>query len=254
SMVQRGAQASFEGGDLLAWAGPWLFAAIVAVAVLRALARGRSYRAAAQLSPEDREAVREALRAVERRTVGEVVAMVVDRSDVHDSAGWRGAVLAALLGSILLAPHLPWHEPMWVLFVQVAIGAAGLFTCRALPDLERRFVLETTATAAAEEQALQEFFRLHLHETSGRTGVLLFVSLFERRVVVLGDVGIDALVRDKGAWSAARDAVLAGIRAGRLREGLIAGIAAAGDVLAEHFPWREGDKNELRDLLIVDPG
>ena len=38
---------------------------------------------------------------------------------------------------------------------------------------------------------------------------------------------------------------------GELREGMIAGIKSAGEVLAEHFPWAEGDRNELPDRVIV---
>jgi putative membrane protein len=112
------------------------------------------------------------------------------------------------------------------------------------------FVDEERASAVAEEQAVNEFHRLGLSKTVARTGVLLFVSLFERRVVVLGDAGIHAKVGDEH-WDATRAAILAKIRRGRVDEGLVDGIRASGEVLAQHFPWTQGDRNELPDRVVV---
>ena len=79
---------------------------------------------------------------------------------------------------------------------------------------------------------------------------MILVSLLERRVVVLGDEGIDAKVGAEH-WKDVDQAILDGIRRGSLRDGLIEGIRRSGAVLAEHFPWRAGDRNELPDRLIV---
>ena len=76
------------------------------------------------------------------------------------------------------------------------------------------------------------------------------VSLLERRVVILADDGIDATV-DAEFWADTDDAILDGIRRGSLRDGLIAGIRRAGDLLSARFPWRQGDRNEITDRLIV---
>lgn len=231
-------------------AGGALFALLLCVAVGRALARRGRYRAVDVLGERDVEAVREALRAVERRTTGEIAVVVVERSDPHPAAGWLAALATIAVGSGLAAAWIPWGSPPGVLACQAALGVAGFLLARALPDFARRFVLEDRATAVAEEQAFQEFHRLGLHRTEARTGVLLFVSLFERRVVVLADQGIDAAV-DAEAWDATDAAVLDGVAAGDLRGGLIAGLERAGALLEEHFPWREGDRNEVPDRVIV---
>ena len=81
--------------------------------------------------------------------------------------------------------------------------------------------------------------------------MLLFVSLFEHRVVVLADRGIDAHVGPE-AWGAVDRAILAGLRRGSLREGLVEGIRLAGELLARHVPApAERDPNELPDRLVV---
>ena len=52
-------------------------------------------------------------------------------------------------------------------------------------------------------------------------------------------------------WERTDRALLDGIAGGSLREGIVAGIRSAADVLAEHFPWEEGDRNEIPDRVIV---
>jgi putative membrane protein len=230
--------------------GPWALLALFVVLIGRALLRAPRYRAVNTLSEEDREVVHEALRAAERRTVGEIVPVVVERSDPHPAAHWIGALAALVVGSALLAPHLPWDRPALFFGAQLGLAALGWVAARTLPDLKHVFLRDGRATAVAEEQALQEFFGNGLHQTEGRTGVLLFVSLLEHRVIVLADRGIDSVVGPE-VWRETDAAILEGIRKGSLCDGLVAGIERAGDVLAEHFPWAEGDRNELPDRVVV---
>ena len=119
-----------------------------------------------------------------------------------------------------------------------------------MPGFKRVFIFEDRATAVAEEQAFQEFYANGLHKTEAATGVLLFVSVLEHRVIIMADEGIDSKV---GAefWANTDDAILDGIRHGSLRDGLVSGIERAGERLAEFFPWREGDRNEIPDRVIV---
>lgn len=253
----QGAHATWDevGLDAVArWFGPVVLTVVVVWAVGKALLRRRRYLAAHVLSDADRDAVQAAVRAVEQRTVGEVVPVVFERSDAHPAARWRAIASGVALGSTCLLAWLPWHAPHWLLACQAGMGLVSLLLVRGLRDLARTFVHEARATEVAEEQAYQEFFRLGLHETAGRTGVLLFVSLFERRVVVLADRGIDQKVDGARAWTAAKDAVLAGIARGSLRDGLVAGVEEVGEVLALHAPWTEGDRDELPDRLIVQSG
>ena len=230
--------------------GPYLLGALVLFFVVRALVRQRRYRALAVLGPAEQATIHAALVDVEKRTVGEVVPVVLERSDAYPGACWLAALVTMLVGSALLETWLPWHAPYWLLLVQVALGAVGYALACALPDLKRLFVGEARASEMAEEQAFQEFYLHGLHRTVGATGVLLFVSLFERRVVVLGDTGIDARVGPEH-WANTRAAILAGIARGSVRDGIVAGIHATGGVLAEHFPVGPGDPNEVPDRLIV---
>ncbi len=155
-----------------------------------------------------------------------------------------------LIGSALLEGVLPWTHPAWLLACQLGLGAVGYGLARWLPDIQRLFVSPARATEVAEEQAFQEFFRQGLHKTEAATGVLIFTSLLERRVIVLGDEGISQHLPDD-FWNDVHAAILDGIAGGSLRDGLVEGIRRTGDALAEHAPWKTGDRNELPDRLIV---
>ena len=242
-----------QPGDWLTLAGEFLLPALgggLVFLLTRAFLRRSWYRAESVLGPDDLGAVHAALVAAERRTVGEILLVVLDRSDRHPGARWLAALLGALLGSVALAPWLPWDEPAHLLAAQLALGALGYALAWRLPDLQRTFVSEARAQEMAEEQALQEFHRHALHRTEARTGVLLFVSLFERRALVLADEGIDARVGVE-QWERTNELVLAGIRRGSLRAGLVAGIGSAGEVLAREFPVASGDRNEVPDRVVV---
>jgi putative membrane protein len=255
SILQSGASDAWDAGAhpylyLVAQYGPWVFLALAVGLVLRAIARSRRYRAVAVLGAGAQEALRKEIRDAESRTVGEIVPVVLERSDRYPGAVWLAALCTMLLGSALLERHLPWSEPHWLLLCQLGLGAFGFLLASLLPDLQRLFVTEARASEMASEQAIQEFHLLGLSETRERTGVLIFVSLFEHRVVVLGDAGIHAKVGN-AHWKRTSDAVLDGIRRGSPADGLGAGVRACGEVLAEHFPRTPGDRNEIVDRLIV---
>ena len=235
------------------WAGMGssvLFLAILLFLLGKAARRRGAYRAVGVLGDDDLKQIHEAIQAAEKRTVGEIVPVVLERSDRHTGGVWLAALSTLFAGSLLLILQLPWHEPMLVIGIQFLFGLLGYGAARAFPDFKRNFIGEARATEMAQEQALQEFFNLELHRTEAATGVLLFVSLLERRVIVLGDSGINDKI-EEGQWQATDKAILEGIRGGSLRAGLIAGIQQCADLLAEHFPWQEGDRNEIPDRVIV---
>ena len=235
---------------IVAIAGPALCAALLVYLVVRALLRHHRYRVVDVFSEADRQAVHQALAEAERRTVSEILPVVLGRSDPHPAAAWLAALIFMVVGSTLLVAWLPWQQPAVLLLSQLGMGAVGYLLARWLPDFKRVFIFEDRATEVAGEQAFQEFYGNGLHKTEAATGVLLFVSLLEHRVVILADEGIDAKV-DADFWADTDDLVLQSIRKGSLRDGLVTGIKRAGDLLSEHFPWKEGDRNEIPDRVVV---
>ena len=234
----------------LGLAGAAIVGLLFLFAVLRALSRNSRYRAVNTLSDADLERIHQSVQAAEQRTVGEILPVVVERSDPHPGAPWVAALVTLLSGSILLAAYMPWDSPGWLMACQFALGILGYVSAWLLPDLRRLFITEDRASRVASEQAFQEFYGNGLHKTEAATGVLLFVSLLEHRVIVMGDSGINALVEPKD-WENTDAAILDGIRSGSLCDGLVNGIGVAAELLEEHFPWADGDRNEIPDRVIV---
>ena len=85
--------------------------------------------------------------------------------------------------------------------------------------------------------------------TRDETGVLILISLFERRVHVLADRGIHTKVPSQ-AWEEIVSRVTEGIRRGNACEALCAAIGRCADLLEEHFPRKADDSNELPDLIL----
>ncbi|MBK7644491.1 MAG: hypothetical protein IPJ19_15845 [Planctomycetes bacterium] len=251
-LAQGGAHASWESAPLETWrvvAGA-LAGLLVLAWVALAASRSARYRAVGVLGPSERERVSAAIAATEKQTSGELVVVVLERSDPHLSARLlAGAALAALvaLSCALLFDSVP---PLGILGVLAGAALAGFGLASVLPALARAFASEKQATRAAAEQALIEFHTQGLHETADRTGVLVFASLFERRAIVMGDKAVHEKVGD-AHWGRARDLVLDAASRGALCEGLVASVAECGRVLAAGFPIQPDDVNELEDRLVV---
>lgn len=93
------------------------------------------------------------------------------------------------------------------------------------------------------------FFRHHLHETSRRNGILVFVSWEERHVAIIADKGINDRV-PQSAWDDLISDFVTSIKADDMATGFLSIIGGAGDLLIRHFPKDEPAKNELANHLI----
>ncbi|WP_419190766.1 hypothetical protein [Saltatorellus ferox] len=235
--------------------GPWIFAALMGFVVVRGLLRASRYHAAEALHDADRQALRDRVAAAEARTDGEIVVVVVEASDDHPDAAWKAAAVTLAVGTLLLGGVLPTVGALGLVGLQAAIGAGGYALARMLADFRRSFVREARASEVAEEQALQELQRLDLTSKSGRSAVLLFVSVFEQRVVVLADEAAHAAAGENG-WVAADAAVLgvlqsSGGSGGHLREALERGIDSVGETLAKALPATGERENRFDDDVEV---
>lgn len=94
------------------------------------------------------------------------------------------------------------------------------------------------------ERAFEVFHELKMDATAKRNGVLIYVAVQDKSFVIYGDQGINELV-DDNFWDTTKDVIQEHFRKGNFKAGLIAGILKSGEVLKTHFPWEEGDVDEL---------
>jgi putative membrane protein len=206
---------------------------------------------------QDLTAIEAAVRQAEGATSGEIVPCAVARSADYPGTAWRGTALGALAG-VLLADlvHLLggfWGvDWLWISVPALCGGAAGFAAVALVPDLRRLMTSPEEMDEQVRRRALQAFVEHEVFATSGRTGVLLFLSVFERRVVVLGDSGVNAKVRQE-EWDGIAAAVAAGIRAGKAGVALVEAIGRCGDLLQRRGVERRADDvNELPDGLQIE--
>ena len=219
------------------------------------------------VTPQDHAKVSAAVEAAERTTAGEIVTAVAARSDAYHDAALHWAVLAMLGVLAALAARPDWALAMWGLvgdrWTTPPAGASlavGLVLAT-LAFLIVRFALAwqplglaltpgATKTRRVRRQATMLFRIGAERRTRGRTGVLIYLSLAERRAEIIADAAIHDLVAPD-VWGEAMRLLLADVRAGRPGDGLAAAVAAVGRVLATHFPRAEDDVNELPDRLVT---
>lgn len=115
---------------------------------------------------------------------------------------------------------------------------------------EIRVHLDHSCKGDALQQAIRIFERLGMHKTAERHGVLLYISVTDRKLAVIGDKGIHERVGE-AYWRGLVDAVRERLRQQQSRDGLIHALAEVGRELACHFPRRPDDKNELSDDVSV---
>ena len=192
------------------------------------------------------ETVERAVQEAERNTSGEIVPMVVSRSDAYPGVRAVAAAILAFAAGIV-ALSLPLDLFVWLPAAEIATFAAGYWLAGRSAVL--RFLIPARVRAERVDRAAKlAFLEEGLSETRDRTGILLYVSLLEHRAEVLADRGINERVED-GTWDGVVRLILDGIRERRAEEGLVDAVRLCGEILASQFPPRPDDIDELSNRL-----
>jgi len=219
------------------------------------------------MTDRDRERVGMAVAAAEARSAGEIVTILAERSDDYGDVAlaWSAFVGLLALAALTIAPdfYLGIYEALtggWIhewtprLVFGVALTVASLkFAGMWLILLWRKARLWLTPgpirRLRVHARAVSSFRIGAERRTHGRTGILIYLSLAERRAEIIADESIASKVPPE-VWGDALSAMLTDLKQDRMADGLIAAIERVGTVLAEHFPREENDVNELPDRLI----
>lgn len=206
----------------------------------------------------DDERLRDAVRQAEERTAGEIVPVVVPQSASYEVVTWRGAVSAALLALLVVLLVLQfyngwglgWLYTTWGLVVSTfGAGVVGAILATYVPPLQRLLAGDALLEETVHRRALQSFVEEEVFATRDRTGILLFVSLLEHRIEVLGDTGINERV-EASDWAEIVGRIRTGIRNDNLTEGLVEAINMCGRLLERKgVGQRPDDENELSDTV-----
>lgn len=189
-------------------------------------------------SVADREAIRAATAAGERKTAGELVVYVTERCDPHPEVAWKAALIGGAVGALCAAVAIwrfgGWGAPdyAWML-IGLQLGLLVGWIASRFDSVARRLIDDDALSSRVEGRAAEAFLEEQIFATRERTGVLIFVALFEHQVVILADQEINERV-DNTAWVDISDELALGIRRGTPAPALIHAVERCADLLAEH--------------------
>jgi putative membrane protein len=199
----------------------------------------------------EQERIRQAIVDAEQRTSGEIVPMIVATCRPYAEIELGGLAAGLTLGTLAaLFLHDPWGPIQTQLSLPLAGGILGYVLCR-IPSIKRRLIPKASIADAVQMRSLAAFTAHGLHYTNARTGILILASLFERRVVVLADQGINDKVQP-GTWNEIVDIITSGLKSKDGCAAFCAAIEECGKILAKHFPRSPDDRNELKDKLVSE--
>jgi len=113
---------------------------------------------------------------------------------------------------------------------------------------EIRVHLENKCGEEVLDRAAWLFKKLKMHETKDRNGVLIYLSINDRKFAIIGDAGINKVVPE-GFWNENKEMMISHFKNGEFAIGLIKGIEKAGEQLKQFFPYQGNDVNELSDEI-----
>ncbi|HYE27701.1 MAG TPA: hypothetical protein VEA61_05655 [Allosphingosinicella sp.] len=219
------------------------------------------------LSEADHVRVTEEVARAERASDGEIVTVVAPRSDAYHDVALHYALLAMLLVPTVaaLAPQswidwgltlafgwnatLSYRMLMLVLVAKMAVVFLIVRFALAWPPLRIALTPASTRTRRVRRRAVELFRAGTEKRTQGRTGILLYLSLLERRAEIVADEAIHSQV-EPDVWGEAMAVLVEQVKAGRTGEGMALAVEKIGEVLARCLPPTLDNPNELPDRLI----
>lgn len=224
------------------------------------------------LTPEERGRVADAIAAAETRTSGEIFCVLAREVSSYRDISVAWAAAAALLLPLFMIPlgfdftWFPGLSDSWeaahlaarnitigrALAVYAVVQGAVFITVYLLlriPALTRLATPGGLRRQRTRQAAMHQFLAHGLHVTEHRTGVLIFAAMADRQVEIIADKGIYTRV-EPDVWAQAVEVLTTGLADRRPADGFEAAIGLTGAILAEHFPPRPRNPNEVPDRVV----
>jgi putative membrane protein len=215
-----------------------------------------------KFSEADLLRIKTAVKEAENKISGEIVPVIVERSGVYAIANYKGSLLAAAFSFFVMiildryvivdASSTLYYDPVFIFCVVVAGGIIGGILPMFSEPVRRMLLSQQQLDECTRQRAENAFLEEEVFNTRHRTGIMIFISFFEHEVIVMADRGISKVV-DQKEWDKIVSELIGHIRAGKIIEGIEAGISRCGEILLEKgFTKTDDDVNELRDDLRIN--
>lgn len=206
----------------------------------------------------EKERITEAVAALEKESSGELVLYYAKDSDSYPGAAWKLAgmmgiaftAIAALMAYLWLIPSF--FTPIVISLTILIVLIATYLIARFLPLLRIAVTSDSVVEHRVLTKARDMFLQEQVFDTVDRTGILVYISALERKVVVLGDSGINQKIT-QADWEQVVKLIVDGIKQKQMTSGIIQAVEACKNLLLENgFKIKPGDTNELPDAIRIE--
>lgn len=213
------------------------------------------------LAPAEAAAIDTLVARIEARTGVQIATAIIRRADPYTELPWKAFALAASFAGFALVMADAW-KPQWVTsYTALVHGAVILLTggsaalvAMFTPPFARLLLRRNRADIEVRHYAESLFFRRGLFRTRERTAVLILVSLFERRIEILADDGLNARVT-AAAWDGVITRMTPHLRSERPFEALKEALDAVEGVLESRgFHATPEASDDLPNRTIEEQG
>jgi len=215
-----------------------------------------------KFTDSDLQRIKTAVKNAEDKISGEIVPVIVERSGYYSLANYRASIMGASLAFLIIiildryvitnAALTIFYDPLFIFVMVVAGGIVGGVLPNFVAPLKRVLISQQNLDHATRQRAENAFLEEEVFNTRHRTGIMIFVSFFEREVMVMADRGISKVV-DQREWDKIVAELIEHIRNEKIVDGLEAAIKRCGEILLEKgFNKTADDVNELGDDLRID--
>lgn len=206
--------------------------------------------AAAFFTDEAKKRVTAAIQDVESKTSAEVVVVVQRVSGRYRYADLSAGAVAGFAMLLVVLFH-PKEVPLVAIPIDVLLAfVAGAVLTAYLDPLRRLLAGTRRMEEEVGKAARAAFVERGISRTRGRSGILVFVSTFERRIEVVRDVGVDPR-EGKDAWARAVSKLTGSVHEGADFDAFVDGLKELGPALSKDLPRSEDDVNELPDEPVT---
>ncbi len=198
------------------------------------------------LNPESKAVLAQAARDVEACSSAELVVAVRPRTGSYLHADLLAGIVAGVASTIALLVAERTFAPLWFVVDPLVIGVVAAVVASHSALLRRALTPADRRRRRVEEAARATFVERRVHSTSGRTGILLYVSVLEREAALVVDLGVEPLAATEG-WRRAVGELETAVRGGADGSAVAGRLRALGGLLAPVLPCGAEDVNELPD-------
>ncbi len=185
------------------------------------------------------------VKKIETTTDAEVVLVVRARSGSYRHADYLCGALLAFVGLLfLLFAPFDFHQ-YWVAIEVALLFALGTLLSSRSNSVRRLLTKEKYRSEAVRTAAAAMFYEAGIANTNAEMGVLIYLSILERRLELIADRGVL-----KGVNALEWNQMLSELgEAGKKPEPetILAALTNLGDLFARHLPASGENPNELPD-------